>query len=91
MDRTASFKIDGSIWDGAELRRQPCGLCGSDAPVPKGLRADGLELVECCQCGLAYVQPICRMNRPWQSFTSRVTSDWREGGHWYLPELRPLA
>jgi len=43
---------------GARFEHLPCGLCGADAPVPKGRRADGLLLVECTRCGLAYLDPM---------------------------------
>lgn len=57
------------FWNENELEFVNCDYCGSDNTVPICTRPDGLKVVECTRCGLAYLNP-----RPNQSVVSRLYS-----------------
>jgi SAM-dependent methyltransferase len=44
-------------WRRDELMTIPCDLCGSGQSRPLFRRADGLNVVECARCGLAFINP----------------------------------
>jgi SAM-dependent methyltransferase len=54
------------IWKPEELDYVACDYCGADNGKDKFTRADGMKVVECQRCGLAYLQP-----RPRKEFISR--------------------
>ena len=45
------------IWNLDELEEVKCDLCGSSMTEQIFLRADGLNVVECKNCGLCFVSP----------------------------------
>jgi len=46
-----------TIWRCDALEHVPCDLCAADDTRPVCTRADGLSVVECAKCGLAYLDP----------------------------------
>lgn len=55
------------VWNESELETVTCSNCGAGADRQMCVRADGLPVVECLRCGLAYVSP-----RPRPAFVSRL-------------------
>jgi 2-polyprenyl-3-methyl-5-hydroxy-6-metoxy-1,4-benzoquinol methylase len=45
------------LWSNGELREVACDCCGADDAIRVIVRPDGLTVVECRACGLAYVSP----------------------------------
>lgn len=54
------------IWKPEELEKISCAFCGSRTEKHRFTRPDGMRVVECEQCGLAYLDP-----RPRQEFIQR--------------------
>jgi SAM-dependent methyltransferase len=44
-------------WLPEELEEIPCDFCGTREVVKQFIRKDGMRVVECAQCGLAYLNP----------------------------------
>ncbi len=44
-------------WLSEELEEIPCDFCGSSGVARQFIRADGMRVVECAVCGLAYLNP----------------------------------
>jgi len=44
-------------WDADELEHVTCDCCGASDAARQFTRADGLRVVECAQCGLAFLNP----------------------------------
>jgi 2-polyprenyl-3-methyl-5-hydroxy-6-metoxy-1,4-benzoquinol methylase len=42
-------------WEASDLESVPCNICGNPEPHDLLVRVDGLRLVRCSRCGLAYV------------------------------------
>lgn len=57
-------------WDCQQLEPVRCGFCGADTTRPVCVRPDGLRVVECLICGLAYVNP-----RPLPEVVARIYDD----------------
>lgn len=53
-------------WLPEELEEIPCDFCGTREVAREFIRKDGMRVVECAQCGLAYLNP-----RPKPSFIPR--------------------
>jgi 2-polyprenyl-3-methyl-5-hydroxy-6-metoxy-1,4-benzoquinol methylase len=47
-------------WLPEELEEIPCDFCGSREISREFIRADGMHVVECAKCGLAYLNPRAR-------------------------------
>ena len=53
-------------WLPEELEEIPCDFCGARETAKQFIRKDGMRVVECAQCGLAYLNP-----RPKPEFITR--------------------
>src|SRR5215203_5930333 len=55
------------LWNSEELEQIPCDTCRTDEAEPLFIRPDGMRVVRCPRCGLAYVNP-----RPKPALISRL-------------------